>query len=123
MGDVKVGAALVESPLPGLFVLPAGVHVANPTDLLDNERLRALIEGFSQLFDIVVLDSPPVMAVADAAIIANAASSVLFVVGSGTTSRVAARVAIDRLTAVQAQVVGVVFNKAKDDPGFYGYPS
>jgi polysaccharide biosynthesis transport protein len=119
MGTVKVSAALVELPVPGLFVLPAGVSVASPTDLLDNERLRVLIEGFSQFFDIVVLDSPPVMAVADAAIIANAASSVLFVVGSGTTSRTTAQVAIDRLTAVQAQVVGVVLNKAKDPGSFY----
>jgi capsular exopolysaccharide synthesis family protein len=109
-GDVNV-AALVESPLPGLFVLPAGVSVASPTDLLDNERLRILIQKWSQLFDVVVLDSPPVMAVADAAIIANAASSVLFIVGSGRTTRETARVAIDRLTAVQAQVVGVVLNK------------
>jgi polysaccharide biosynthesis transport protein len=119
MGEVKVSAALVELPLAGLFVLPAGASVANPTELLDNERLRVLIERFSQLFDIVVLDSPPVMAVADAAIIANAASSVLFVVGSGTTTRAAAQVAIDRLTAVQAQVVGVVLNKAKHRGSLY----
>ena len=55
------------------------------------------------------------MPVADAAIIANAASSVLFVVGSGTTSRGDAQVAIDRLSAVQVQVVGVVLNKARPD--------
>ena len=120
-GEVKVGAATVESPMPGLFILPAGVSVASPTDLLDNERLRILIQECSQLFDVVVLDSPPVMAVADAAIIANAASSVLFIVGSGTTTRAVARVAIERLTAVQAQVVGVVLNKAKDDFGSSPY--
>jgi len=119
-GDVKVDAASVESAVPGLFILPAGVSVGNP-DLLDNERLRILIQSFSQLFDVVVLDSPPVLAVADAAIIANAASSVVFVVGSGTTTREAARVATDRLTAVQAQVVGVVLNKAKDDSGTSPY--
>ncbi len=119
-GEVKVDAASVESALPGLFILPAGVSVGS-SDLLDNERLRVLIQGFSQLFDIVVLDSPPVLAVADAAIIANAASSVVFVVGSGTTTREAARVAIDRLTGVQAQVVGVVLNKAKDDSGSSPY--
>ncbi len=117
MGNVKVGAALVESPVAGLFVLAAGTHVKNPTDLLDSERLDQLIKGFNQVFDVVVLDSPPVMAVADASIIAHAASSVLFVVGSGSTSRDEAKIAIERLAGVQAQVVGVVLNKGKDDLG------
>jgi polysaccharide biosynthesis transport protein len=123
-GGARPSEALLESPsVPGLFILAAGAEVTSPTDLLDSERLHQLIKGFDQIFDVVVLDCPPVMPVADASIIAHAASSVLFVVGSGTTSREAAQIAIDRLTSVQAQVIGVVLNKAKPDPrSDYHYP-
>ena len=121
-GANKPSETLREAPLPGLFVLPAGGAITSPTDLLDSERLHHLIDGLSRVFDVVVLDCPPVMAVADASIIGHAAASVLFVVGSGDTSREAARVALDRLAAVQVEVVGVVLNKADEERGYnYGY--
>lgn len=123
-GRASVGAALRETTVKGLFVLPAGNYRESPADLLDNAPFRQLIQGLSEGFDLVVLDSPPVMAVADASIIANAASAVLFVVGAGATSREVAQAAIDRLTAAQAQVIGVVLNKAdldRRDEYFYPY--
>jgi succinoglycan biosynthesis transport protein ExoP len=115
MGNVKPSEALVESSVPGLYLLAAGSDVASPSEALDSQRLTQLVEGFSQDFDAVVLDCPPVMPVADAAIIANAATSVLFVVASGSTSRGHAQVALDRLASVQVRVVGVVLNKARPD--------
>jgi capsular exopolysaccharide synthesis family protein len=115
LGQAKPSEVLFESPIEGLYVLTAGASVASPADLLDSESLNKLIQGFTQVFDLVVLDCPPVLAVADASIIANAAASVLFVVGSGATTREAAQLAIDRLASVQAQVVGVVLNKMKID--------
>ena len=96
-GSVELSAAVVESSVPGLFLLAAGADVASPSDVLNSERLNGLVESLKQAFDLVVLDCPPVMPVADATIIAHAASAVLFVVGSGTTSRSHAQVAIDRL--------------------------
>ena len=104
---------MIESSVPGLYLLPAGADVASPSDALDSQRLTQLIDGFSEDFDVVVLDCPPVMPVADATIIANAAASVLFVVGSGTTSRGDAQVALDRLASVQVQVVGVVTQQSQ----------
>jgi len=115
-GDTKPTEALIEGPVSGLFLMPAGVAVANPTDLLDSGRLSHLIRGFTHVFDTVVLDCPPVTGVADAAIVANTTSSVLFVVGSGRTSPEAAQSALDQIAAVQAQVVGVVLNHAKRIP-------
>jgi succinoglycan biosynthesis transport protein ExoP len=113
-GEVKPSEGVLQaSPVPGLFVLASGAQVASPTDLLDRELLTRLIQGFNKIFDVVVLDGPPVMAVADASIIANAASSVLFVVSSGTTSREEAQVALDQLGSVQGHVIGVVLNRAK----------
>ena len=61
-GDTKPSATLLKSEVTGLFVLPAGAGVLSPSDLLDSERLIALIDGFRKVFDLVVLDCPPVMA-------------------------------------------------------------
>jgi len=122
-GEAKPSEALVESTVKGLFVLPAGTHGAGEPDLLESGRLTALIQGLSQVFDVVLLDCPPVMALADASIVANAATGVLFVVGSGITSREAAQAAVDRISSVQGALVGVVLNKAKlDDMAGYHNP-
>ena len=122
-GEVKALEAVRETTVGGLFIVPAGDEVGNPSELLDSDSLTSLLEGFSQRFDLIVLDCPPVMAVADAAIVANAASSVLFVIGSGTTHRDVAQMAIERLISVQAKLVGVVLNKAKlDRRSDYNYP-
>ena len=115
VGGTRPSEALVESAIKGLYILPAGDELANPGDLLDGERLNQLIRGLKHVFDVVVIDCPPVMAVADATIVANAATSVVFVVGSGGTSRAVARQALERLTAVRAHIVGVVMNKVKGD--------
>jgi capsular exopolysaccharide synthesis family protein len=120
-GAAKPSAALIESSVPGLFLMPAGEHPGG-SDLLDTEAVRQLLDGLHQVFDVIVLDCPPVMALADASIVANVATSVLFVVGSGSTNSEAARTAIDRLASVQAQVVGVVLNNAKvSRHSSYGY--
>jgi capsular exopolysaccharide synthesis family protein len=116
-GEVKALEAVRESTVKGLFILPAGANVADASEKLDNEALINLIEGFSQRYDLIVLDCPPVMAVADTSIIANAALSVLFVVRAGATKGEVARKAIERLRSVQAHVVGAVLNKAKVSRG------
>jgi capsular exopolysaccharide synthesis family protein len=116
VGDTKPTDALVNGPVRGLFLLPAGVSVANPTDLLDSGRLMHLISGFTHVFDTVVLDCPPVTGVADAAVVANTTASVVFVIGSGKTSPEAAQSALERIAAVQGQVAGVVLNSAKMNP-------
>ena len=116
--QIKPSQALVESPVKGLFILPAGDETAAPGDLLDSERLNQLIHGLKQVFDIVIVDSAPVLAVSDAAIVANAVNSVVFVVGSGT-SREVAQQAIERLSSGRAQILGVVLNKAKSESSVY----
>jgi polysaccharide biosynthesis transport protein len=110
--ESRPSEAVAQSSIKGLFILPAGADVQTPADLLDSDRLERLIQGFRQVFDVVVMDCPPVMAVADASILANAATAVVFVVGSGSTSCDVAQAALDRLASVKARVVGAVLNKA-----------
>jgi capsular exopolysaccharide synthesis family protein len=118
-GTAKASESVRETAVKGLYVLPAGGGETNASELLDSNRLAAIIDGLSQVFDFILLDCPPVVAIADASIIANAASSVLFVVGAGT-NRGGVQVAVERLHSVNAQVIGILLNKAKLDH-FSGY--
>ena len=69
----------------------------------------------------VILDSPPIMAVTDAAVIGHVASGVVFVVGAEMTSRGAARIAIDQLGAADGKLVGAVLNRVNLERGRHYY--
>jgi polysaccharide biosynthesis transport protein len=97
----------------GLFTLPAGHIPPNPSELLGSKRFKDLIAGFKDRFDWVIIDSPPVMAVTDACLIAHDATGVLFVVGSEMTNRDTASVALDQLESAQARFVGAVLNRVE----------
>ena len=112
-GQVRPSEAVRQTTTPGLSVLPSGVVGESPADLLESELFRALLFELGERFDMVVIDSPPVMAVADASLIANVASSVIFVVRANKTSREAAQKALERLRMSHADILGVVLNDAR----------
>jgi succinoglycan biosynthesis transport protein ExoP len=95
----------------GLWVLPAGRPLVNPGDLIGSSAFRQLIQSFTKTFDRIVIDSPPVMAVTDASLIAHEDVGVVFVVSADRTGRRPAQAALDRLEAVGARFVGVVLNR------------
>jgi Mrp family chromosome partitioning ATPase len=69
----------------------------------------------------VVIDSPPVLAVADASVLANGATGVVFVVGADQTSRHTAKAALEQLAAVQAHIIGAVLNRVDLDRNAFYY--
>ena len=101
---------IVPTPVNGLFMLPAGGLPPNPAELLGGLRMRGLLETLAKDFDLVVLDSPPVLAASDSAILGAMADGVLMVVRAGQTDRDAARAALKQLATVGARVVGAVLN-------------
>jgi succinoglycan biosynthesis transport protein ExoP len=102
--------AIIATPVEGLFMLPAGRLPPNPAELLGGLRMRGLLETLAKDFDLVILDSPPVLAASDAAILGSMADGVLMVVRAGQTDRDAAREALKQLATVGARVVGAVLN-------------
>jgi len=105
-------------PFPGLRVVSAGPIPPNPAELLGSYRFAELITHVRQLFDYVLIDSPPTGSVSDPMIIAARADAVLLVVDSQGTSKRSLRGAMRSLEAVGAPVLGTVMNKfdrAKND--------
>jgi succinoglycan biosynthesis transport protein ExoP len=121
VGDCKPSESIRKTEVQNLCVLPAGMIPPNPAELLGSKRCDEFFASLRQSFDWVILDSPPVLAVADASILANTASGVVFVVGADQTSRQAARAALEQLQAVQAHVVGAVLNRVDLEKNPYYY--
>src|SRR6202008_4042692 len=78
-----------------------------------SRRFKDLIQSLRARFDWIVIDSPPVMAVTDACLVAHDATGVLFVVGAEMTNRDTASVALDQLESAQAKFVGAVLNRVE----------
>ena len=120
-GDARMSDAVREIEKTGLSVLPAGHTPPNPAELLGSKRFEDLIATLKGQFAWVVIDTPPVMAVTDAPIVAHIADGVLFVVGSEMTSRSVAQTAVEQLVNADARLVGAVLNRVDLEHNGYYY--
>jgi capsular exopolysaccharide synthesis family protein len=113
--------AIVETSIPDLWVLPAGPLSPNPSGLLASEAMTAFLEHVSTHFDYVVIDSPPVSAVADAIVMGNQVDGVVLGVEGGRTPReIVARVR-DKLVRSNVRILGVLINNLAEQSFDYGY--
>jgi succinoglycan biosynthesis transport protein ExoP len=113
---------LQETGIENLRVLTSGPLPPNPSELLGSKKMHSLIERLAQDTDIVIFDTPPVLPVTDAMVLAANVDGVLLVAEAGKTRRTAARQAAESLQKVRARILGVVLNRlsARDSNG-YGY--
>lgn len=106
-----------------LCLIPGGSDVTNPSELLHSERMKQLLDRMSQLFDWIILDSPPALAVHDASILADMCDGVLFVVRAGSTDYGQAAKASAEFH--EKNLLGVVLNRVDKSEGYgeyyYGY--
>lgn len=111
MGTVAVEQVVRPTSVERVSVIPAGpLPPVNPTDLLGGDVMRSLLASLSGDFDLVVLDTPPVLTNANAPILATQTDGVVLVVRAGQTDRDSAREAMQQLATVGARVLGTVLN-------------
>lgn len=128
LSDVLLGTHSLKSALqrPGdesLLILTAGKMPPNPAELLSSAKMQSLIDELEEWADWVIIDTPPLLAVADPASVARWADGVLMVTQAGNSTRQAARKAVELLGKVGARIVGVVvwgLQEGRDGVG-YGY--
>jgi len=125
LGQQDQEAVTRETAVTGLYILPSGMLPPNPSEMLGGERMRKTLAALSEAFDLIVLDTPPLLAASDAAIIATIADGVVLVVRAGVTEAEAGQQAIAQLQSVGARVVGAVLNdpdsKLQQYGGYYNY--
>jgi capsular exopolysaccharide synthesis family protein len=112
---------LHESGVEGLSVLTSGPLPPNPADLMGSRRMEELVAALSEGADQVFFDTPPVVAVTDAAVLATKVDGVLLVISAGKTRREYARTAVQRLQQINARLVGTVLTNVQMGAGFTGY--
>jgi capsular exopolysaccharide synthesis family protein len=105
----------LDTHVPNLQILPSGPQPPNPSEVLGSRRMRRVLDQMRAGADVVVLDSPPVLAVADSLVLAALADATLLVVRSGHTRRASALRAKEQLDRVEARLLGVVVNGTPRD--------
>ncbi len=109
-GDCTIDQAVVPTDILNLSVLPAGEIPANPSELLASQKMRELLMELRGSYDRILLDTPPVVAVTDAAILSRLVDAVGVVIASGKVHRREVRNAFQQLHNVRASVMGVILN-------------
>jgi capsular exopolysaccharide synthesis family protein len=113
----------VTTKIPDLDVLPSGPVPPNPSELIDTKSMTSLIEEAGVMYDYVLFDTPPVLAVTDAQVLSNKVDGVILVVSSGKTQIEGAVKAKELLSNAQAKILGTVLNgkEVKNDNHYYYY--
>lgn len=121
IGDAPAASVIHRTVIPGLHLLPAGTIPPNPSELLESKRYAHFIAELGKNYDWAVIDSPPVLPVTDAVVIADRASAVLLVTSADITPIHAGRAALDHLRAARTHVIGAVLNRVDLDRHAYYY--
>ena len=121
-GQARVREAVQRTSEPNLYVMTAGRTPPNPSELLSSARMQNLITNLkSGPFDWVIIDTPPVLAVTDAVIIAPYVSGLMFVVGAEMTRRAHAERAIATIQSGKPNIIGAVLNRVDLNRNKYYY--
>jgi capsular exopolysaccharide synthesis family protein len=110
-----------ETAVPGVMVLTGGPIPPNPAELVGSNRMKRLIQELSTQYDVVLIDTPPIVAVTDAAIIAQEVDGVILVLASGEVNKEYAQRAKVLLDKVGAKILGAVLNKVDMKTSEYYY--
>ncbi len=116
----KIEEVFLRTAVPNLYVIPAGPIPPNPAELLASERMRDFVHQVRGAFDLVVIDSPPALAVTDPTLIGHLVDGVLLCFAAGKVPREEIRACRDRLVRNEVKILGTVLNRYRSDQGRYG---
>ena len=120
-GSVDRAGLAQATAWPDLFVVPSGPIPPSPAELLAGPRLKSLLTEAAQEFDIVVIDAPPVVGLADAPLIASVATGCLIAIEVGHTTRANVQAAVRRLQMANGHILGAILTKFDARKSTYGY--
>ena len=120
-GQKSVTEALYETNLKNLYVIPSGKFPTNSTELLGNSRFEELIIALKKTFDYVIVDTPPLGSVVDAAVAAKRCDGSVLVISEGKDSRKMAKSVLEQLKAANPNFLGVAMNNVEVRKNNYYY--
>ena len=120
-GQIHLQDVLYATNRENLFLIPVGRFPSNPTELFSKERFHLMLEQLKEEYDYVIIDTPPLGSVIDAAVIAKKCDASMLVIAADKTSRSFVRNVIGQLKAANPNFLGVVLNKIDIKRGGYYY--
>jgi capsular exopolysaccharide synthesis family protein len=121
VGKSEASQAIHNTRFKGLMVLPCGYLPPNPAELLGSARMKDVLRALRSHYDWVIVDTPPVLAMADTPVLCPVVDGVVLVVAAESSGRPAVHRAIDQILSVGGKVVGVVLNKVDLERNAYYY--
>lgn len=121
IGQENYVDVVCRSNVPNLYITFAGPVPPNPSELLGGERFEAILKALKATFDYVIIDTPPLGSVIDAAVVARKCDGTVLVVESNTVSYRFAKSVKEQLDKAGSRILGVVLNKVDmNSKGYYG---
>jgi len=120
-GEGDLSKLILPTGIEGVSVLTAGPQPPNAAELLTGPRIGQLLDELRSRFDHIIVDAPPVMGLADAPLLTSRAEGTVYVIESRGTRTSMARLALSRLEAAQARILGGVLTKFESKRAHYGY--
>ena len=121
VGEADIGEVVTATPVPGVDLVSSGPIPPNPAELLDSDRARSLWPSLAGEYQCVLIDSPPLVAVADSVILSTQVEGVLVVVKAGVTRIDLLRESRALLEKAGARVLGAILNEVRHAPRDYRY--
>ena len=120
--ETEMEFGIQKTQIPNLHILTAGTRPPNPAELLSSKKMKSFVEALKNNFDFIILDTPPIVMVTDAQILAQYTDGCLLVVSSGEAERDSVIKAQGLLQKVNAKILGVILNKVDvTKKGYYHY--
>jgi len=110
-----------QTSVPGVSLVSSGSIPPNPTELLSSPQLRQMLDHLAAKFDIVIVDAPPILGLADAILLGSSVQSAVLVVESGRTYRGGSKAAVARMQKAGAHFIGAILTKQDIRNTSYGY--
>ena len=121
MGESRAEDVAQPTPQEGLFIIPSGPRPGNPAEMLGSPQCRAALDRLNEVFDLVIIDSPPVVAVTDAVVLSADVDGAIIVIKAFKTVKDLVLQAKRQLLDVDARLIGVILNDFDIQRKSYGY--
>lgn len=121
VGNQKVEEVIKLSSINNLYILNCGTIPPNPSELIGSKKMKKYLQDFKEIFDIILIDAPPVLAVTDAQILSTMTDGTILVSAYGRTEKKALVKAKEMITKVNGHLIGVVINMVPSTAQEYHY--
>ncbi len=118
-GKLSLKDIILKTSIPNIWLLPSGPIPPNPAELLNSKKMKEMLEEIKKGYDIILIDTPPVLAVIDTLIVSNLVDCIVFIIKAGKTTKKPFRNSIEELRRAKSKIIGVVFNELKVKKGDY----